>query len=114
MSKLKTGIMVFVSMAGIALLVACPANPQPEVAVDIDVARTLPLAQRLDLYQRIYDPPGHRTDSSLSFALESAGDVGFRAAVNSMTSVHDFYGTIWIGKSIDWFGALNHCEPPLN
>ena len=112
--KLKTGILAWVSVAiGSASLVACPAKPQ--LAVDsIEVVRGLPLEKRLDYYQEIYNRPGHPADSSLSFAFESEGDAGFRAAVNRTTSVHDFYGMIWIVKAIDRTGGINACAPPAS
>ena len=115
MFRINAGIMAFVAMAaGSAPLVSCFSEPQSELEVDIDVAGSVPLEKRLDLYQRIYNQPGHPADSSLSFAFEAEGDAGFRAAVNRMTSVHDFYGMIWIVVAIDRGGGINACAPPAS
>lgn len=76
-------------------------------------ARSLPLPERLALYDEAYDASGHPKDRYLSDAFEGAGKAGFRAIEMKLKSPDDFSRYTGILYAIDRGGFDLCAEQPL-
>jgi len=76
----------------------------------IAFAEALPLAERLALYDEVYEASGHPKDRRLSDAFENAGQFGFAAIEQRLKSTSDFSRYTGILYAIDR-GGFDLCAP---